>query len=283
MNPVIFEDIDQTLIENLATKTIGSAGPSQLDADAWRRILASKTFGPEGMDLCKAIARLARCLCVTVLEEPNSIMALMACRLIPLDKDPGLRPIGVGEVLRRIIGKAVTKVLKADLQGAAGGLQLCVGLEGDFEAGVHGIREIFEDRETEGLIQVDVENALNSINRKILLHNIYILCPAIATYLQNCYAVPARLFVTGGVEIISEEGTTLGDPTSLPSYAIGMLPLMTTIKSVVNSTLANEHNGSTVDQHHKVRHAAFADGLTGTAEYILFESGGTQARDMGHF
>ena len=61
------------------------------------------------VDLWKPIARLERCLCVTELEEPNSIMALMACRLIPLDKDPGLRPIAVGEVLRRIIGKAVTK------------------------------------------------------------------------------------------------------------------------------------------------------------------------------
>ena len=47
---------------------------------------------------------------------------------------------------------------------------------------------------------------------------------------------------------------------------IGMLPLMTTIKSVVNSTLANEHNGSTVDIHHKVRHAAFADDLTGAGK-----------------
>ena len=39
----------------------------------------------------------------------------MACRLIPLDKNPGLRPIGIGEVLRRIIGKAVSITLRKDL------------------------------------------------------------------------------------------------------------------------------------------------------------------------
>ena len=57
----------------------------------------------------------------------------MACRLIPLDKNSGLRPIGIGEVLRRIIGKAVTSVLKTKMQDAAGGSQLCVGHEGELK------------------------------------------------------------------------------------------------------------------------------------------------------
>ena len=36
------------------------------------------------------------------LVDPKSIEPLAACRLIPLDKSPGVWPIGVGEVLRRI-------------------------------------------------------------------------------------------------------------------------------------------------------------------------------------
>ena len=39
----------------------------------------------------------------------------MACRLIPLDKKPELRPIGVGEVLWRIARKAVTMLFKNDI------------------------------------------------------------------------------------------------------------------------------------------------------------------------
>ena len=69
----------------------------------------------------------------------------MACRLIPLDNNPGLRPIGIGKVLIRIIKKATTYVLKPQMRPAAGRLQLCVGLEGGAEAGVHGMREIFDD------------------------------------------------------------------------------------------------------------------------------------------
>ena len=32
----------------------------------------------------------------------------IACRLMPIDKNPGIRPIGVGEVLRRIVGIVIT-------------------------------------------------------------------------------------------------------------------------------------------------------------------------------
>ena len=36
----------------------------------------------------------------------------LACRLIPLNKKPGVRPIGIGQVSRRTLGKAVMKLSK---------------------------------------------------------------------------------------------------------------------------------------------------------------------------
>ena len=47
-----------------------------------------------------------------------------ACRMIPLKKNPGLRPIGVGEVLRRIAGKAIMRISKNDVIRSVGPLQL---------------------------------------------------------------------------------------------------------------------------------------------------------------
>ena len=35
-----------------------------------------------------------------------------ADRVIPLDKNPGLKPIGAGEVLRRITGKVIVSVFE---------------------------------------------------------------------------------------------------------------------------------------------------------------------------
>ena len=46
----------------------------------------------------------------------ESMEAYTANRLIPLEKAPnGIRPIGIGEVLRRIIGKAIVTEIKPEI------------------------------------------------------------------------------------------------------------------------------------------------------------------------
>ena len=70
-------------------------------------------------------------------EHPTSnIEAYLACRLVPLDKSPGLRPIGIGEVLRRIVGKVFMSVVKDDFQEVAGPMQVCAGQPGGCEAAI---------------------------------------------------------------------------------------------------------------------------------------------------
>ena len=74
-------------------RTQGSAGFSGGDAESWRRQLHS--FGDSSNALAEAMALAAKRLC-TEFVDPAGIIAN---RLIPLDKDPGTRPIGVGEVM----------------------------------------------------------------------------------------------------------------------------------------------------------------------------------------
>ena len=47
----------------------------------------------------------------TEFVDPSALQALLACQLIPLNKRPGVRPIGICEVLRRILGKAIMTVI----------------------------------------------------------------------------------------------------------------------------------------------------------------------------
>ena len=247
VHSVIFDEIDAELVKAMALKTNGAAGPSNLDASQWRRILCSKEFEIDGLDLCKAIADFAKSICTKKVEDLLSLEGYLACSLIPLDKNPGLRPIGIGEVLRRIVGKIITTVLKKDITDAVDGVQMCAGHQGGSEAAVHSMVDIFGDDSCQGLIQVDADNAFNSLNRKVLLKNIFHTCPEIAMYTYNCYATPARLFVIGGGEIKSDEGTTQGDPIAMPIYAIGLDPLITTLRSCLG-----------------VKQVAFADDLSGT-------------------
>ena len=72
------------------------------NADDWRRILVSHHYGNTTVDLRKSIVTMAKKLCTEKNDDSDSIESLVGCRLIPLSKDPGVRPIGIGEVLRRI-------------------------------------------------------------------------------------------------------------------------------------------------------------------------------------
>ena len=79
IHPVIYDDIDESLILNAATLTKGGSGPSCLDADGWRRILTSRVFGTSSTDLCKTFAHLTKRLCIGELETTTSLEAFTAC------------------------------------------------------------------------------------------------------------------------------------------------------------------------------------------------------------
>ena len=149
----------------------------------------------------------------------------MSCRLIALEKDPGVRPIGICEVVRRIIAKAILSVTSGDIQEAAGSIQLCAGQKAGTEAAVHAMNVAFKDEECEAVLLVDASNAFNSMNRQVSLRNIRVLCPSIATALINTYRRDAELFVDGST-LHSQEGTTQGDPLAMPTYALALLPLI---------------------------------------------------------
>ena len=133
-------------------------------------------------------------------------------------------------------------VVKPDVLSSAGSLLLCAGQESGCEAAVHAMKDIFNAQSTDAALLVDADNAFNSLNRAVLLHNIQFLYPPMAIYIRNCYNTPSRLSVLGGTEISSSEGTKQGDALAPPVYAIGIMPIMEAIKS-----------------DDRVKHLAFAD------------------------
>ena len=111
--------------------------------------------------LCSAMAAAAQYLCrVDLTTSEQDLSAFPAARLIPLDKNPGVRPIAVGEVHRRIICKAIMRVIERDVLAATAPLQTCVGVPSACEAAVHAMYGVFSDTNVEGILLIDASNAL---------------------------------------------------------------------------------------------------------------------------
>ena len=170
--------------------------------------------------------------------------------MISLNKNPGIWPIGVGEVIHRIAGKFIIDIAKKDVQQAAGSLQVCAGQDADVEASIYAMHDLFQEDETEAVLLVDAENAFSSINRKAMLHNISITCPTLSIFVSNCYLVPVRLFILRNREIKSREGTTQGDPTVMVAHALWETPLIHYFRYYISMN------------NHICKEEAFADNLT---------------------
>ena len=84
-------------------------------------------------------------------------------------------------------------IAKKDVIESCSNVQMCSGHEADCEAAFNAMKEMFEHEESEAALLVDAANAFNNVNRQGLLHNIKILCPVLACYVNNCYCIPARL------------------------------------------------------------------------------------------
>ena len=92
----------------------------------------------------------------------------------------------------------------------------------------------------------------NLLNRKNLIMNIQVLCPEIATFTYNSYSKEESMCITGGLEILSQEGVTQACALSMPIYALGLLPLLSIIKLDI--------------EEDTIKHAACADDLGGVGK-----------------
>jgi hypothetical protein len=137
-------DITAEDVEAVATRLTGAAGPGGTDAVDLRNWLLR--FGKESEALREEMA-----LWASWLANGNppwaAYRALMAARLVALDKQPGVRPVGIGEIYRRLFAKCLLKVIGSQATAACGNYNLCAGLPAGIEGAVHAVREVFEEQE----------------------------------------------------------------------------------------------------------------------------------------
>ena len=104
--------------------------------------------------LCNAVALLAeksflkRCC--------GNDGSLVACKLISLDKNPGLRPIGIAEVIRRILGRTVVRTFRRNILESEGDLQICAGQRVGCEAALHALSSTFSEDDSDAILLVQI-------------------------------------------------------------------------------------------------------------------------------
>ena len=174
------------------------------------------------MELCNALDFITRRICIEFVDSAG-LSAFVACRLIALDKCPGVRPIGISETICRVIGKTISTTRREEIQEAAGPLQVCAGHLSGCEAAVHAMQHIYESPETEAIIIVDASNAFNSLNRQRALRNIQHICSPLSKVFINTFREDVCLFIDGEA-IFSQEGTIQGDPLAMAMYALAVKP-----------------------------------------------------------
>ena len=124
-------------------------------------------------------------------QAPSSIfphlcsITLLACH----KKNGGLRPIAVGEVLRRLISKSLATATRHDAFNSLAPLQLGLCVRGDCEAIIHSVSHLTSSAPPQQwwVLLLDFRNAFNSINRESMFGEFRRRIPSLSPWMESCY------------------------------------------------------------------------------------------------
>ncbi|KAF1807891.1 hypothetical protein P152DRAFT_377032, partial [Eremomyces bilateralis CBS 781.70] len=137
---------------------------------------------------------------------------LLAARLVALTKeDGGLRPIAVGDLLYRVVAKAILRENYSPSSLLP--YQLGVGSPGGVEPALRAIeRTVFGDQKAQfsRITSLDFSNAFNTVDRTAMAKGIYKYAPDFYRLAQWAYGEPSILATTGGPLLTSAQGVRQG-------------------------------------------------------------------------
>ena len=137
-------DVDVTAehVQKVANSLSGGAGVSAIDAAQWKNLLLK--HGGASANLRESMAALTRRLANSIVDW-DDIRALKAKKLVALDKCPGVRPIGIGDVADRLCAKVMIFITGDDVQFECLADQICSGIKSGIEGSIHAFRSLYEE------------------------------------------------------------------------------------------------------------------------------------------
>ena len=144
-----------------------------------------------------------------------------------------VRPIAVGETLRRLASMCLCQAMRDSAQDLLAPLQVGVAVPLGGEAAVHTARQWMYRRgghATDVFLKVDFHNAFNTVDRAALLRQVRLHLPGLAPWAEWCYSCHSRLLFHGDV-FTSEAGVQQGDPLGPLLFALALQPAMQAAKA----------------------------------------------------
>ena len=217
----------------------GSApGPSGLRAEHLKATI--KCHAPNRSDrAAEAISKLVNVMGGGKVPDEVAPFLCGAGLFGALKKDGGIRPIAVGNLLRRLTSKCFNAGTADRAAARLGPHQLGVGVRGGLEAIVHTVRQLVEiGGEDLAVLQLDLKNAYNMASREAAFKEVEEHFPDCLRWVLTCYNVEAEL-VFGDHIILSRSGFHQGDPLAGLLFSLVLQPIIDRIQAEVPSLKFN--------------------------------------------
>ena len=225
--PVYGTDASQHPLKGIRFAALSAPGPSGARPEHIKEALQAKSRVLTGK-LLKAIGRLERMAVAGKL--PDSMRWITRSRLIFLKKATGNkpRPIRIGELLRRIIGKHMAHGHRSEFSAVFGSMrQWGVGTPGGCEGLVH-FRQLIEQAATDGAIDpvvcldLDLENCFCTVEWHQMRLDVASRVPTLLPWLQWAHGAAAEVVLPSQAEVHIDRGAEQGEPLVSAYASVGI-------------------------------------------------------------
>ena len=146
-------------------------------------------------------------------------------------KDGGVRPIAVGQTLRRLVGKCAGLRIVQSMGAVLAPYQLGYGIPLGCEAAAHAARRFLNNMSSgQVLLKLDFCNAFNSLRRDKMLSAVKVAAPDLFKFVCSAYERPSSLFC-GDHILDSAEGVQQGDPLGPLLFCLTIHSFVSRLKS----------------------------------------------------
>jgi hypothetical protein len=207
-----------------------ASGPSGARADLYKWLIQ----GADGKSVLKAITSFTNGMLAG--SFPTKTVPFWAgAVLVALRKDKegsDVRPIAVGEVMRRLAGKAALLAIGSRARDILLPFQVAVNVQAGAEGIVRAARLYLGahfNQIDRAELSVDIKNAFNTIDRAHVLRSVSEKLPGLAAFAYWCYATPSHL-IYGPSILLSSAGVQQGDPLGTLLFCLGIDQTLRTVK-----------------------------------------------------